>query len=234
MDEKTTKPAKGFLSRLGKCFFYAAATLAVVEGLYWLRDRGESGEPLTKNETALVQSIFGDELSTETLRKHFAPTTGMPYAEVKPSSRRHVTFYGDEYASDDFSQEDASTQGRFLHEMTHLWQNQSAWLLIAKVMKTLYCQKPEISFEDGALVTTTSSQMYDYQLDNNVGFDDFCTEQQGKIIQDYATYIFGAQNEKIDPHLVRVVEERFPQAKLTREKLEKNRQQPDLPAFNAL
>lgn len=180
--------------------------------------------PLTAGETALVQSVFGEDFKTTDLRKYYhnrlplravlSGSYGAAYVHKPRISRGNALHM----VEPDLHVADFSTAGDleksvFMHEMTHIWQQRTGGV--------------------------TRCRTYDYTLTPDSRFDDFCTEQQGDIIGHYtqrflsadirALYVMVVNNGKMMPHeenLRRVVEDRFPAA--TRARLaheEETRQQ---------
>jgi len=164
------------------------------------------GVPLTAGEAAFVKSIFGDAIDTRKVKKYYS-------AKVKPGTEKGfvipaetfgddcIKFYGPQYKVDDYSKtNNIFNFGTFIHEMTHIWQNQN--------------NIPSKLLPDG-------SDIYNYTLTPTSTFSDFGWEQQAKLIENYArTYLYSTPVDKEDPLLQKVVEDEFPQARKTRLKLE--------------
>lgn len=166
------------------------------------------GEALTKGETELVEGIFGDEVNTSKIRKHFKNNGHITH--VLPSKtgtvlppHSHIDFFGPYARSDDFSCDSTSATGLFIHEVTHVWQNQNMAWSLDKLHKC---------------------RTYDYTLKPASTFRDFGVEQQASIIEDYVeAWIHkdsraqkGEAMTRNDSLLLKVVETRFPTAKKTR------------------
>jgi len=181
---------------------------------------------LTEGEVALVKSIFGDEIDTDIVKKSYS-------ARYKPGKDKgakipaqtfgkdSIRFYGAQYIQEDYSQivynikadSNIFNFGCFIHEMTHIWQNQND------------VPNKALEGENG----------YQYTLKAQSTFDDFGWEQQACLIEDYAReFLYPGKNRcavrsfgKDDPRtlllLQDVVEKRFPQAAETREALEAKR-----------
>jgi hypothetical protein len=168
----------------------------------------------TEDEISLVQSIFGDELPESVLRKY---EIDLRYREKKPDHdgfrvamdcngySKKINAFGRKYHSKDYSHtEDAFNFGAFIHESTHAWQ---------------YLHQNERSNQTG----------YNYELFAGCHLSDFGLEQQPSIVEDYVrVYLFNGYappwrtgdtpgNREL---LKTVVEERFPEARKTRERLE--------------
>lgn len=186
----------------------AATGLSLFYGLYLGAFYAGRGERLTKGETELVTGIFGDEADPSKIRKHFKKSGNVTHvlrdkAGTVMPPLSHIDFFGEEHWSRDYSREDARKYGLFIHEATHTWQNQNfVW--------------PFKAF-----------RVYDFALNENSRFNDFGAEQQAEIIEAYALRWLHRDGEKNakpenaarDALLIKVVEERFPQAKATRLKL---------------
>lgn len=185
----------------------AVFATAAIELSIWHDDRNrEGGEPLTSGEVELLHSIFGDDIDTDVMRKHMEPDHPSMAGSVTGGSRRHMEFWGWLYHSNDYSQNRGRKLDVFVHEATHIWQHQNR-LTIPNILMN-------------------GCDVYDYELTENSDFDDFCVEQQASIIGDYATKILypywgrpGVSSEK-QQELARVVEEKFPEARKTRLRLE--------------
>ncbi len=191
---------------------------------------GPPGIPLTDGETALIMGIFGDGIDTKNIRKYFSETEkpGSAAGYVIPAQTFGVDcikFYGAQYASDDYSQtDDIFTYGTFVHEMTHIWQNQQR-------------SRNKAPYEASA----NDNNDYAYTLTPQTRFGKLGEEQQAKIIEDYARQFLypkrppAEKNGKYKPSftqsvgmqdlydlklLQKVVEDAFPQARKTRMALE--------------
>lgn len=210
-------PEKSFKQKLSSAFRRVAFAAALTVGLSGdtppAPPHPASVEPLTENEIAFVQGIFGDEINTAIVRKNFYTE----HQDLSPGDstetiasvddKKNINFYGTEYRSDDYSQEDRLNYGTFIHEITHIWQRQKI---------------------PGLKLLFMSCHDYSYTLDARSRFDDFCIEQQGAIIEDYALRFLHSSHASFrikntpenDALLKKVVEEKFPEARKTRLKLE--------------
>ncbi|TAL30298.1 MAG: hypothetical protein EPN97_12810 [Alphaproteobacteria bacterium] len=163
------------------------------------------GDKLTEGESNLVTSIFGDEVDASKIRKHFKDDNhithlfGSKTGTVLPFLN-HIDIFGPYGRSPDYAREGEVLYGLFVHESTHVWQNQNwAW-------------------------TTKAMRVYEYELKPESKFSDFGGEQQASIIENYAQRFLHPQGRKdataetaaFDAMLQKVVEERFPRAKETR------------------
>ncbi len=121
---------------------------------------------MTEGEKRLAESIFGDQINTEHVRKHFGEPHPKNYlATVEGGSRRHIHFWGAANHSNDYSRDSYRQQNLFMHEMTHIWQHQNHILIFNQYAR--------------------GCKIYDYELTDTSEFDDFCVEQQAEIIGDY-------------------------------------------------
>jgi len=169
---------------------------------------------LTAGEVALVQSIFGAAVNTAIVTKNFYPPSSDYYNPDAPkekiaavNDKRNIIFYGPDCLSDDYSKGGVIVYGTFVHEMTHIWQRQAI---------------------PGLRLLFMSCHTYDYALDSRSRFSDFCIEQQGVIIEDYALRFLHPSHASLrikntpenDALLKKVVEEQFPAARETRLALE--------------
>jgi hypothetical protein len=214
-------PGKSLKQKLSSVFKKVALTAALAMGLSSdnapVAPRPASVEPLTKNEIAFVQSIFGDEVNTAIVRKNFyakhpdntPEDSKETIADVNDT--KNIKFYGTEYRSSDYSREGTINYGTFIHEITHIWQRQKI---------------------PGLTLLFMSCHDYDYTLDAGSRFNDFCIEQQGALIEDYALRFLHSSHASFrikntpenDALLQKVVEAQFPEARKTRLGLEKQEQ----------
>ena len=175
--------------------------------------------PLTQDEAALVEGIFGDEVDTRIVTKYFKdfdPKNAGTAARVL--TPKTIEFYKKHNHSANHSLEDHWAYGTFIHEMTHIWQKQNP----GKNVK--HCT------------------VYEYALSLQSRFTDYCSEQQAAIIEDYTLRFlhpyhksyYATNNESADALLKKVVEDHFPRALETRlsyEAREKLKAPPALSAF---
>lgn len=169
------------------------------------KDRGDT---LTRGEIEMVENIFGDEVNTSKVRKHFKDKghithllPGKVGTVLPPQS--HIDFFGKDVHSADYSTEGPRRAALFIHEATHVWQNQNRNWRIDLLHKC---------------------RVYSYELKPNATFRDFGIEQQAEIIEDYyKTFLHkdgrGRKGEVLnanDSLLLKVVETRFPRARQTR------------------
>lgn len=131
------------------------------------------GRNLTAGEERIAREVYGNSLNYSNVKVHH----GNAYFFQEDNSG--MTPAGEIYASggayhDDYSRENAETQGFFIHEMGHVWQYQKDILNVR-----------------GAAVWELISNGFDYQkaypytLDANKTLTDYDIEQQASILEDY-------------------------------------------------
>jgi hypothetical protein len=208
------------------------------------------GVPLTTGETSLTKSIFGKRIRLGKVKKYFSAKknetikvtpngTSTSTVLARVFDRKTVKFYGNDNRSADYSQTKNPEQYiTFAHEMTHVWQKQPLRKLLSLVNVFNPLSRP--------------NKRYDYRLTQKSRFRKFGPEQQATIIGDYAyqflyagyqpqvpgkdiympslTPIYSDETpeetaKKFLPRelLRKVVEDKFPEARRTRETLERQR-----------
>lgn len=120
---------------------------------------------MTDGEKALVRSIFGAAIDVEpvTVRRKrwfpFQPTN------VAMAPMGHLHFPAEHVAyCDDFASGPLSSQGLFLHEMTHVWQAQQRGRFWLPLMRHPLCR-------------------YDYAVRPGAAFTSYGIEQQAEIVR---------------------------------------------------
>lgn len=175
---------------------------------------------LTKSEKEMVKGVFGREARTRIIRLHASTDSvfiksGTDAMVGDIDDKRNVIFYGKKLP--DYARAAPTISGLFMHEITHIWQNQNDHRYTA----------------DFCFTAIHGRKCYEYTLKDSSAFNGFNNEQQGQIIQDYTRRFMPSgfyngfpRNELTasDSLLMKVVEARFPAAKKTREKLEQRRQ----------
>lgn len=173
---------------------------------------------LTAGEQELARSIFGAELDTEGMRFQLYPEEQRAAsALIQAGESKNVEFYGRRYLPDDFSREMGKpgsaahyNYGNFVALMTGALQHQQ-W---------------------GAWRYNAGAEGYDYKPEKGKSFADYGLGQQMSIMTDYALRFLhpshtphqrdkeksGRTGEE-DRQLIRIVEDRFPEARKTREAL---------------
>lgn len=162
-------------------------------------------QPLTKNEVAFIKQTYGKEMDPSLIRKRLggcqAPQGAIMEAGLGDDDTIyicHPRFLSADYTLD----KDPERFRAFFHETTHRWQAQTAYAY-----------------------TKGRCREYFYPLLSSENrFGDYCDEQQGAIMEDYALrFLFpggapshwyskknGGDNKKSDARLKKLVEDRFP------------------------
>jgi hypothetical protein len=221
LTEKFNQKAGAIAIKTAKILLSAVAVSLIIPAAVFYKDwKQPPGQELTKNEIALAQGIFGKDFDASAARKNLEPVFN-GHGNAVYTNGRHVYFRGKPHLADDYALADPTPYSEFVHEMTHVWKNQTG-----NVLKNAF---DYISCDRG---------IYDYELSESSRFDDFCMEQQAAIVADYATqflnenhypfwtHYVGASIAKGTPLLKKVVEDRFPEAQKTRleiERIEKSR-----------
>lgn len=161
---------------------------------------------LTRNEAEFVQGIFGKSIDTKDTRLYLVGTSASYKDDIRAleCNTQRIEFYGTERHSDDYSHAGLDSYGTFIHEMTHVWQDQT------------------IGYKN-----CHAANRYEYTLDGKHKFTDYCGEQQASIVKDYARHFLHPWHEGTEWYkgkdsptsfvlLAKVVEDQFPQAQKTR------------------
>lgn len=199
------------VKKLAKIFAKAVAGVLLTGGVAYAGLHGIAyagkGEPLTPGEAQAVHQIFGDQVDTDRIRKHFKeqddPTHFFrKYQGTVLPPFSHIDFFTPSAWSEDYSKDRRSMYGFFLHEATHVWQGQ------------------HFRFSHHAV------GRYDYQLIPGARFGQFGTEQQAELVEHYAERWIHPDGRRLaktdeDRILRDVVERQFPQARITRENLDR-------------
>lgn len=200
----------GRIGKLAKAFTKAVLGTALVATLGYagfIQTVYIGGEKLTPGERQAVEQIFGDQVDATKIRKHFKDASHWTHfmkgkqGTVMPFTHQ-VDFFGENIKSADYSAEGAYKFGFFLHEMTHIWQGTNI-------------KYPLKNFGQ-----------YEFKLTKDSKFSDFGLEQQGEIIEAYAKAWHHPEGRKLakteaEEFLKQTVEAQFPQAKLTRERMDR-------------
>ncbi len=139
---------------------------------------------LTEGEINIARTIFGNMINysaVEIYQERFAGI--IPVLEQRPMAPNgNIYFHPDNpNYRDDFSTASLDLQGMFIHEMTHVWQDQTG---------------------DNVTYRGIFEREYKYVLECDKEFtEDYNIEQQGQILMDYffrrmghQTYRFGSQS----------------------------------------
>lgn len=183
--------------------------------------------PLTAEELYYA-GLFGKEIDPKIVELHAGPTKifsdGLSVMQVlaQTFNGHQIAFYGKNMLSLDFGKEKhPMVFGTNIHEMVHIWQFQTA----------------------GAYTPIGHCQLgHGYHLRTGDKFEDFCTEKQASIVEDYARRFLmpdkaypsnwyykemGFDSKENDALLIEIVEQRFPEAKKMREKIGRRENLPD-------
>lgn len=121
--------------------------------------------PLTPGETALVQSVFAMAVECGRVlikRRKWFPLQPRRVV-MAPWGNIHFHPQSPHYR-DDFSTAELSSQGLFIHEMTHVWQAQArGWWYLP--------------------LCRNFSRRYDYRLVEGWRLEDYGIEQQAEIVR---------------------------------------------------
>lgn len=131
------------------------------------------GRDLTVGEVWLSREIYGNSVNYSRVKVHHgramifqADNSGMtPSGEIYMSGNAYYN---------DYSVENAGTQGFFIHEMGHVWQYQN------RILDPVLAAIGEF-FSHGF----NYSRAYRYLLDANKTLIDYDIEQQASILEDY-------------------------------------------------
>ena len=121
--------------------------------------------PLTSGEIELARSVFGDAIEyarVSLVRRKWWPFQP-PGIVMAPSGNIHF-HPASRLWSEDFSRENLSLQGLFIHEMTHVWQAQTRGRWYLPLMRHPFCR-------------------YSYQFVTGRPFGRYGLEQQAEIVR---------------------------------------------------
>jgi hypothetical protein len=153
-------------------------------------DKKQIARRLTEGERRLLFSVFGDQIKDyEAITIRLKPSLEKPwYSELLgefvtgaqvPVGTSDIYVNPDCYY-DDFSQASYSYQGLFIHEATHVWQNQNA---SREERLAQHLREHEENGKNGG----TQFDLYKYRVGRDVDFRQMGAEQQARLIQD--TYV---------------------------------------------
>lgn len=173
------------------------------------------GYALNAREAALVRAFFGP-LRTDLIRKHYEPRVPAGESPILAARTRlyEVGFYGRKNQAADYTRTHREAFGVFMHEMTHVWQYEKTGTAAMR-QSLARCPRPDV---------------YAYNLHAASRFSDYCVEQQGRMVQNYALRFIVPDHvrplSRDDMLLRHVIESHFPGARALREMHEK-RNRPD-------
>ncbi len=127
---------------------------------------------LTKDETALAQSVFG--ASIDYARVKVSDQKWMPFHPKNTAMTPNGNLYMNDCYAEDYARSGSYMRSLFIHEMTHVWQFQNKILnpiteAIAEAFKHKF----------------NYSAAYPYTLDASKDLLDYGMEQQAAIVQDH-------------------------------------------------
>ena len=141
----------------------------------------KSSRSLTSGEIELARSVFGDAIDygkVAIVRRRWWPFQPRGIV-MAPTGNIH--FHPDSpHWSDDFSKEDLSLQGLFIHEMTHVWQAQSRGRWYLPLMRHPFCR-------------------YNYELIEGRSFGRYGLEQQAEMVRHRFLEARGTRTSRLIP-----------------------------------
>ena len=124
-----------------------------------------SRRALTDGEITLARSMFGEAIDYARVRLVRRRWWPLQPRGIVMAPTGNIHFHpADPRWSEDFSKEPLSSQGLFIHEMTHVWQTQKRGRFYLPLMRHPFCR-------------------YAYQLREGWAFDRYGLEQQAEIVR---------------------------------------------------
>ncbi len=121
---------------------------------------------MTPAEQALIKGIFGNQINTSVVHLYMHPET-YDDAVGSVSSSKAADFWGSKnHATEYTTTRDTDAFATFVHELTHVWQNQTNERFTSSYVP------------DG--------NKYHYPLEAQYKFTDYGVEQQAAMVEDYA------------------------------------------------
>lgn len=187
----TTKPTEK--SFLRKYIFYvpswkrllcttALTTVATLGALEFL-PQTLPARGLTFGEEKMLREHFKDSIDYKKFRLHSSPFMDVRqnFFGMEAETLGSTIVYRSGAYQADFSKASDIDRNVFIHEATHVWQNQNCRLTVFKdAAYHLYTR---------VAGTKTPDEIYDYDLSKGKDLRDFNIEQQGMIVADYAVHI---------------------------------------------
>lgn len=126
-------------------------------------DLPDNDRPLTQAERILAHRMFGNAVDLGRVRIRRRKWWPFQPRNVTMAPRGHIHFHpeGQSYC-DCFGDGTVTSQGLFLHEMTHVWQHQSGINLLLR--RHPFCR-------------------YDYEFEPGKPFERYGIEQQAEIVR---------------------------------------------------
>lgn len=165
--------------------FLAATTICGGDIGYRMLIR-EGGEKLKANEIELCQTIFGDEIDYSKVRI-------VPHRFSMFQGREVIVTLGNEIYYDPEEKDNPEPISCFIHEMTHIWQNQNniPHTGVRGALALWWHSKPH-----------RYHSSYAYTPIENACFTDYNMEQQADIIEDYQDQVDQLRKLKNQPQIV--------------------------------
>jgi len=137
---------------------------------------------LTRGEIELVRSVFGDAIDVGLVRLHLGKWWPLQPRRSAMAPMGDIWFHPDGGGwSNDFAAEPLSSQGYFIHEMTHVWQAQKGGRFYLLFMRHPFCR-------------------YAYALTLGKPFDRYGIEQQAEMVRHRFLADRGAPVPVLPPH----------------------------------
>ena len=125
----------------------------------------KGARPLTPREIELARSVFGDAINYDRVRIVRRKWWLFQPKRIVMAPTGNIYFHPKSPLwSADFSKENLSLQGLFIHEMTHVWQAQTRGRLYLPLMRHPFCR-------------------YSYQLIDGRPFGRYGLEQQAEMVR---------------------------------------------------
>ena len=146
------------------------------------QDNGDRYRRLTPNEISMAQTIFGNQIDYASVRL---------YRQAPQGTRSRVTFGNiymsqTRYSNDYGLESNMLKQSVFMHEMAHVWQEQSGQDLIGRAIDSLFKHGGDYDLS------------YDYTWYDVPRFSSRSIEQQASILQDYFELATRARRDNDD------------------------------------
>jgi hypothetical protein len=132
-----------------------------------------TARPLTQNEIALAQKIFGHALDYKRIKIHRKSLLPFLPQNTAMAPNHHIYMPGRLYCPD-YALSPPHLQALFIHEMAHVWQHQNK---VLHVFGSFLKETVKHKFNYAAA--------YDYTLKQNRDLTHYGLEQQARIIEDY-------------------------------------------------
>jgi len=136
---------------------------------------------LTEGEVDLVRFVFGTSIDPGQVRLHRRKWFFLQPQNTVMAPSGHIHFHPrSALYRDDFSREDLTLQGLFIHEMVHVWQAQTRGRLYLPLMRHPFCR-------------------YRYRLEPGKPFLAYGLEQQAEIVRHAFLARSGACSPELPP-----------------------------------